>query len=408
MSRESCIAHPPKQAISIVRQDYYELMNRDACAAALLNIFEYWANAAIAVEPTVERPWVGARSVREFERLLLGIATDKQIRKRLLLLEARGFIQTKAPGKRGEAKAYRVMVPELQQAIVGQMTEGAVPLRSNSLSSLGQMTEGASGPRSDNRTAAGQTTEAPSVKRPILRRSFDRALKKISKESRKEDLKEESLPLNSRDDVSAEISLKPLRRMEPVQVGCVRYTQPPESIDLSELWLDSPEKARRELRALSPGHRRLEMVAHGCGHWWVGPGLNDFDEHLIQACRNRKRKFQQPDSASDAKTFINNMIRSGDWANFALRCDEASELKKRRLAAIAKPQSAKTVMKNMSPFESTSAERRASALGLARFKVSKGNVEQALAISKQFGFSPTEIGLTSGMSLNVPLTSRAA
>ena len=49
MSRESCIAHPPKQVIAIVRQDYYELMNRDACAAALLNIFEYWANAAIAM-----------------------------------------------------------------------------------------------------------------------------------------------------------------------------------------------------------------------------------------------------------------------------------------------------------------------------------------------------------------------
>ena len=408
MSRESCIAHPPKQAIAIIRQDYYELMNRDACAAALLNIFEYWANAAIAIEPTVKRPWVGARPVREFERLLLGIATDKQIRKRLLLLEARGFIQTKAPGKRGEAKAYRVMVPELQQAIVGQMTEGAVPLRSNSLSHLGQITEGRREHWSNNRTTAGQTTEAPSVKQPILRRSFDPALKKISKESRKEDPKEESLSLSSRKNMSPEDQSKPSEGIEPVQVGTVRYTQPPESIDLSELWLESPEKARRELRAIAPGHRRLEMVAHGCGHWWVGPGLNDFDEHLIQACRNRKRKFQQPDSASDAKTFINNMIRSGDWANFALRCDEASELKKRRLAAVAKPQRAKTAVKNMSPFESTSAERRASALGLARFKVSKGNVEQALTISRQFGFAPDEIGLTSGMSLNVPLTSRVA
>jgi hypothetical protein len=58
MSRESCIAHRPKQALAIVRQDYYELTGRDACAAALLNIFEYWANAALAAEPTVERPWI--------------------------------------------------------------------------------------------------------------------------------------------------------------------------------------------------------------------------------------------------------------------------------------------------------------------------------------------------------------
>ena len=346
--------------------------------------------------------------MREFESLLLGIATDKQIRKRLLLLETRGFIQTRAPGKRGEAKAYRVMVPNIQQAIAGQMTEGAVPIRSNSLSSLGQITEGGSEHRSDNRTAAGQTTEAPLVKQPILRRSFNPALKKFSKESRKEDLKEESLSLSSKKSGSIDSRLKPLEEHEPIQVGCVRYTQSPESIDLSELWLDSPEKARRELRAIALGHKRLEMVAHSCGQWWVGPGLNDFDEHLIQACRNRKRKFQQPDSVSDAKTFINNMIRSGDWANFALRCDDASELKKRRLAAVAKPQREKTVVKNMNPFESTSAERRASALGLARFKVSKGNVEQALAISKQFGFLPAEVGLASGMSLNVPLTSRAA
>jgi hypothetical protein len=54
MSRESCIVHRPKQALAIVRQDYYELTGRDACAAALLNIFEYWANAALANDPTVD------------------------------------------------------------------------------------------------------------------------------------------------------------------------------------------------------------------------------------------------------------------------------------------------------------------------------------------------------------------
>ena len=66
-SRESCITHSAKQAIAIVRQDYYELMERDACAAALLNIFEYWANAALAAKPSNSRPWVGERPIREFE-----------------------------------------------------------------------------------------------------------------------------------------------------------------------------------------------------------------------------------------------------------------------------------------------------------------------------------------------------
>ena len=87
--------------------------------------------------------------------------------------------------------------------------------------------------------------------------------------------------------------------------------------------------AKQQIRFLAPGHKRPEMVAHGVGHWWIGPGLNDFDPHLIQACQNRKRKFQQSDTLADAKTFINNMIRNGDWANFALRCDEALALRQR-------------------------------------------------------------------------------
>ena len=137
MTRESCIAHPPKQAISIVRQDYYELTGRDACAAALLNIFEYWANAALAADASVERPWVGARPIREFERLLLGIATDKQIRKRLAMLEASGFIHTRPPAKRGAAKEYQVRVTEIQQAISQQVLDSGLSLRSFDPSAMG-------------------------------------------------------------------------------------------------------------------------------------------------------------------------------------------------------------------------------------------------------------------------------
>ncbi|MGC1306526.1 MAG: helix-turn-helix domain-containing protein [Phormidesmis sp.] len=193
---------------------------------------------------------------------------------------------------------------------------------------------------------------------------------------------------------------------ENLRFGMVTYQRPPDEIDFADLWTINLGMTKMELRAIAPGHKRLEMVAYGFGHWWVGPGLNGFDEHLIQSCRNRKRKFQQPDSINDAKTFINNMIRNGDWANFALRCDEASELKKKHLAA-ATPQPEKVVAAG-NPFERTSAERRASALGLARFKVTKGNVAQALAISKQFGFSSVEIGLTADRELGVPFMPQAA
>ena len=186
MSRESCIAHPPKQLLAIIRQDYYELTGRDACAAALLNIFEYWANAALAHDPTVERPWVGPRPIREFEQRLLGIATDKQIRKRLAQLEARGFIQTQRPARRGAAKGYRVMVPEIQQALVGHLTHEGAAGRPGS---AGHLTGEGQGLQSFDQSAIGCLTHRPVVKQPIKLRSNDRALKKDLKEL-KEDRKD--------------------------------------------------------------------------------------------------------------------------------------------------------------------------------------------------------------------------
>ena len=413
MTRESCIAHPPKQAISIVRQDYYELTGRDACAAALLNLFEYWANAALAADASIERPWVGPRPIREFERLLLGIATDKQIRKRLTQLEASGFIQTKPPAKRGAAKEYQVQLPEIQQALSQQVLDSGRSLRSNDPSFVGQITEDTQLPRSNDRPAAGQMTQASAVKQPKLRRSFDPALKKIPKELKKEDLRKEDP--KKKDLKEKTISFSDLKKSveierkanstsaseqkasstsasEPSQDGAIRYAQPPESIDLAELWERNPGLAKRQIHDLAPGHKRPEMVAHGLGHWWTGPGLNDFDPHLIQACQNRKRKFQQSDSIGDAKTYINNMLRNGDWGNFSLRCEEAQLLRDRKQPQFLVPASVPAVG-NRSPFERSPEERRESALGLARFKLAQGLMEQAQAISQQFGLSNAELGL---------------
>jgi hypothetical protein len=94
----------------------------------------------------------------------------------------------------------------------------------------------------------------------------------------------------------------------------------------------------------------------------------------------------------DAKTFLNNMIRNGDWANFALRCDEAKTL--RELAVVLPVAgSVEPIGARRSPFERTQAERRESALGLARFKVLRGQVAEALAIAQKFGITRAELGL---------------
>ena len=371
MSRNSCIQHAEQQALAIVRQDYYELMNRDAVAAALLNIFEYWANGVLSSKSTEDRPWVGPRPIREFEQRLLGIATDKQIRKRLALLVERGFIQMKRSACRGVATAYRLMVPEVQAAL-------------RRLRGMGQMTKDGADHTPNDQRSIGRITEDAAVKQPNVPGSFDQALKKDLKDFKEEKERKEicsSFELSQLDDDAEQMS-DCRAAAKPAQVGSVHYAQPPEAIDLAGLWEESPQLAKRKLRRIAPGHKRLEMVAHGFGHWWVGPKLNDFDPHLVQACQQRKRKFQQSDSEADAKTYINNMIRSGDWANFALRCEEAEALKRR---ALELQQAKRTTDGAQQPFVWPEKERRASALGLVRFKLRRGDVKGAEAIAQQVG-----------------------
>jgi hypothetical protein len=309
----------------------------------------------------------------------------------LALLEEQGFIRTRQPAKRGAAKDYQVNVPEIQQALVGHLTQGSMPTCVTDQFIVGQMTDDEHTYRSNDRRPAGHLTDSPSVKQPLVRRSNDRALKKKSKEFKKESSEEAIFSLSKLEPSSQE-GPHQIVPSSPIQVGIVTYCQPPETIDLSELWANNPGLAKAELRFIAPRHRRPEMAVHGFGHWWVGPGLNDFDEFLIKACQKRKQKLEQPDSLGDAKTYINNLLKGGDWANFELRCDEAKDLKDRALAP-SPHQSSTASSAPLGALERSEAEQRESALGLARFKVSKGQVEGAEAIARQFGFTSSEIGL---------------
>lgn len=179
---------------------------------------------------------------------------------------------------------------------------------------------------------------------------------------------------------------------ENLRFGVVTYRQPPDKIDFADLWATSPGMAKVELRAIAPGHKRLEMAAHGFGQWWIGPGLNDFDEFLVKACQKRKQKLDQPDSISDAKTFINNMLKSRDWANFSLRCDEARDLRKRSLAVAFVQSDQLPVASEVTQPETS---RRGAAVGLAKFKVSQGDNDRAKEIADLFSIPYSEIGLAS-------------
>ena len=177
------------------------------------------------------------------------------------------------------------------------------------------------------------------------------------------------------------------------EFGVVTYQRPPGEIDFADLWATNPGMAKMELRAIAPGHRRLEMVAHGFGQWWVGPGLNDFDESLIKACQKRKQKFQQPDSVGDAKTFINNMLKSGDWGNFSLRCDEARTLQERMRRIDHRATRDVADDSSIASMKTSQSDRLSSSIGLARFKVSQGDYARAREIAALCNLSYETIGL---------------
>ena len=86
------------------------------------------------------------------------------------------------------------------------------------------------------------------------------------------------------------------------------------------------------------------------------------------------------------------MLRNGDWGNLALRCEEAKYLKERQIEKLT--QTATSSQNNYrDPFERSEEERKETVLGLARFKVSKELMEQALAIARQFNFSISQLGI---------------
>ena len=182
-------------------------------------------------------------------------------------------------------------------------------------------------------------------------------------------------------------------KTEFLKFGVVRYQEPPDEIDLSELWARNPGMAKMKLRAIAPGHKRSKMVAYGFGKWWIGPKLNDFDEFLIAACQKRKQKFNQPDSIGDAKTFINNMLKAEDWANLSLRCEEAENLRQRASSAKSVVHSVPALAAQTDLANREQAEKREAVVGLAKYKMSQGDFAKAQAIADSHQIPYAEIGL---------------
>lgn len=110
--RESCIAHAPRGLITVIRQDYMELMHGDLVSAALLNEFEQLANAAIAADPKCwPNPHLGKLSLAYFSEALQGIGSDEDIQRGLDVLRKKRFINTLPDSN------YQFRIPEVQDAL---------------------------------------------------------------------------------------------------------------------------------------------------------------------------------------------------------------------------------------------------------------------------------------------------
>lgn len=119
MSRESCIKHPAKQRMAVVKEIYKELTGK-AGTAAILSLFEYWANGAIAANSNLASADiipVGAKPISEFEEMLLGLASEKCIRNMLKKLEDLGFIVRLQQATTDRTMHYGFCVDAVQAAI---------------------------------------------------------------------------------------------------------------------------------------------------------------------------------------------------------------------------------------------------------------------------------------------------
>ncbi|MGB7085117.1 MAG: hypothetical protein WBD47_06160 [Phormidesmis sp.] len=87
-------------------------------------------------------------------------------------------------------------------------------------------------------------------------------------------------------------------------------------------------------------------------------------------------------------------LRSGDWANFSLRCDEAAELCDRTLASEVFARSDKGVANPVQLLNQSIVEQREISLGLAKYKVERGDVIRAKEIADMCSIPYQEIGLT--------------
>lgn len=115
MTKSSLISHKADQRIVIVREDYLAICSGDHCAAAILNIFEYWSNIKAGAKEQAETHnaialkegrdadqdtslWI-YKTIPDIHGELLGLFGESKIGTALKILQERDYLKCRTNPK---------------------------------------------------------------------------------------------------------------------------------------------------------------------------------------------------------------------------------------------------------------------------------------------------------------------
>lgn len=100
-----------------IREDYLHLVDGDACAAAMLALFEFWTNGKAEHVADDAEIWITGKTAQDISDRLLNLYNEKSVRERLKKLGALGFIQTRPTVKHRKTLDYLLCETRLTQAL---------------------------------------------------------------------------------------------------------------------------------------------------------------------------------------------------------------------------------------------------------------------------------------------------
>lgn len=174
MSKSSVIPHSKNQQLVIIREDYLAICEGDHCAAALLNVFEYWTNVKLANKEQAEIDnaianaegveakqsvdlWIYKR-VPDLKDELLGLFGESKISAALGILHDHGFIVKRTNPRFKWDKTMQYMV--ITEAIENSLAKIQTRSRKNKASkTLNQVSEGHESKAAIPETTTETTTE---------------------------------------------------------------------------------------------------------------------------------------------------------------------------------------------------------------------------------------------------------